>query len=101
MSDAPTVLMMPRSVEQAMRDHDLSPIARVAMYGLMCRLSFVTYTPVKAESLARDLGCTPQCTARALRVLVDRGYLDELPERRRPRYYRLPWSRREPAARAA
>lgn len=101
MSDEPTVLMMPRSVDQAMRDPDLSPTTRVLMYRLMYRLTFVTYTPVKAESLALDLGCTPQAATRSLRVLVDRGYLDELPELRRPRHYRLPWSRRTTPARAA
>ena len=101
MSDEPSVMMMPRSVDQAMRDRDLSPTTRVAMWGLMCRLNFVTYVPVKAESLALDLGCTPQAATRSLRVLVDRGYLDELPELRRPRHYRLPWSRRTTPARAA
>ena len=92
---------VPRVVDQAMRDRSLRPADRLAMYFLMDLLDVVQYTPVTSTGLAHVMGIEDQTAGRALRTLVERGYLDEKRIGGRSRAFRMPWSRRVTAARAA
>jgi len=95
-----TVGGVPVVVRQALDDATLQPAAKAVMWYLHQRLDFYEYREQKAESVACAVSVTPQHAGRALRLLVERGYLDEH-GRRRPRAYRLPWSRRQEQERAA
>lgn len=91
---------LPVVVAQALDDRTLPPVARLAMWYLHRVLDFHEFRERKAESLASMMGIEPQTAGRALRVLVESGYLEQS-VKRRPRAYRLPWSRRTTPARAA
>lgn len=86
--------MVPRSIDQALRDRSLSPTARLTMYVLADLLTFDEWREVKSTALASLLGCEDQTAGRALRVLVERGYLDQRSGAGRARLFRLLWSRR-------
>jgi len=90
---------VPRVVEQALDDQSLRPVERLAMWYL-CRhyLDFHEYREVKTTSLAKHMGIEDQTAGRALRTLVDRGYLDQQRGDRRARAFRMPWTRRTAAA---
>jgi hypothetical protein len=91
---------VPRVVEQAMEDAALRPIDRLAMWYLSRHyLDLVEFREVKTTSLASAMGIEDQTAGRALRALIERGYLDEQRKSRRARAFRLPWCRRaSPAA---
>lgn len=91
---------VPRVVDQALDDTTLPPSARLMMWHLAKRLDLFEYREVKAESLANEMRVTRVRTSRMLILLVARGYLEESGQRR-PRAFRMPWSRRSAAARAA
>lgn len=80
---------------QAMKDRDLSPTTRIVMWYLQERLAVHEFREVYLLSLAADVGVEPQTLGRSLRALVDAGYLME--RGRRPRSYRLVWSRHDTA----
>ena len=99
----PTLLAqhgLPLVVHQALRDRRLRPVDRLAMYCLSDLLDFTEYREVKSTVVASLMGIEDQTAGRALRSLVAAGYLDEH-SKRRPRAYRMPWSRRQTAVRAA
>lgn len=85
---------VPRVVEQALDDVQLPPVARLMMWHLAKRLDLFEYREVKNASIAAEMRIEDQTAGRALRVLVDRGYLDERRGHRRARAFRMPWSRR-------
>ncbi len=91
---------LPIVVRQALDDRTLSPASKAVMWELQKRLDFHHYREQKEASLAAAVGIEPQSVGRALRLLVERGYLDEH-QRQRPRAYRMPWSRRVDVERAA
>jgi Mn-dependent DtxR family transcriptional regulator len=70
------------------------------MWHLSRRLDLTEYREVKAESLAEEMHIKPTTTGQMLRLLETRGYLDEH-GKRRPRAFRLPWSRRSSLKRDA
>jgi hypothetical protein len=90
---------LPVVVAQALEDRSLPPVARLAMWYLHKILDFVEFREVKSASLALLMGVEDQSAGRACRILVERGYLDEH-GKRRPRAYRMPWSRRSTPSRA-
>lgn len=91
---------LPVVVAQALRDRRLAPVDRLAMWYLTELLDFVEHREVKGLALASLMGITEQAALKALRTLVDRGYLDLHDKRRQrgSRAYRLPWSRRQSIA---
>lgn len=91
---------LPRVVEQALDNVKLPPSARLVMWHLRHRLDFVEYREVKAESLASEMEIKETTVGQMLTLLVDRGYLDES-GKRKPRAFRMPWSRRTSKSRAA
>ena len=92
---------VPRVVEQALEDRSLSPTARLTMWYLARHwLDLFEYREVKSVALAVQMGVEDQTAGKALRTLVQRGYLDEHPTRK-PRALRMPWTRRASVARAA
>ena len=91
---------VPVVVRQALDDRTLSPASKAVMWELQKRLDFHHFREQKVESVAAAVGIEPQTAGRALRQLVERGYLDEH-EKRRPRAYRMPWSKCESKERAA
>ena len=103
MSDECTLIARhgwPRVVEQALRDFSLPPMARLMMFHLADRLDIVEFREVKGASLANEMRIHETTAGHMLTVLVERGYLDES-ARRKPRAFRLLWSRRLSVARAA
>lgn len=80
---------------QAMKDRELSPTTRIVMWYMQDRLAVHEYREVYTLSLASEVGVEPQTLGRCLRSLVESGYL--LERGRRPRSYRLVWSRGDPA----
>ena len=90
---------VPRVVEQALDDGGMSPVTRLVMWVLArSYLDFVEFREVKTTSLASAMGIEDQTAGRALRTLVDRGYLEERRTSRRARAFRMPWSRRATTA---
>lgn len=86
---------VPRVVEQALEDRSLRPVDRLAMWYLARHyLDFYEFREVKTTALAKLMGIEDQTAGRALRALVDRGYLDCQQGDRRARAFRMPWSRR-------
>jgi DNA-binding MarR family transcriptional regulator len=93
---------VPRVVEQALDDQSLRPVERLAMWHLSRHyLDFHEYREVKTTALAKHMGIEDQTAGRALRSLVDRGYLDQQRGDRRARAFRMPWTRRAAAKSAA
>jgi DNA-binding MarR family transcriptional regulator len=93
---------VPRVVEQALDDQSLRPVERLAMWHLSRHyLDFHEYREVKTTALAKHMGIEDQTAGRALRSLVDRGYLDQQRGDRRARAFRMPWTRRAAAKAAA
>lgn len=91
---------VPRVVDQALRDVRLPPAARLMMWHLADRLDLVQFRDVKAESLASEMRIKRETVGQMLTVLVVRGYLDES-GKKKPRAFRMPWSRRTSIERAA
>ena len=91
---------LPVVVRQALDDRTLPPTARAIMWYLHFVLDFHVYREQKAESVAAGVGIDPATASRMLALLVSRGYLDEH-GKQRPRAFRMPWSRRCAAERAA
>ena len=88
------------AVEQALDDVSLPPAARLTMWHIRKRLTMVAFTEVKAESLANEMRVLDTTVGKMLTLLVERGYLEES-GKKKPRAFRLPWSRRAYAERAA
>ena len=88
------------AVEQALDDVSLPPAARLTMWHVRKRLTMQAYTEVKAESLAAEMRVKDTTVGQMLTLLVDRGYLEES-GKKKPRAFRLPWSRRSYTERAA
>lgn len=88
------------SVEQALDDVSLPPAARLMMWHVRKRLTMQSYTEVKAESLAAEMRVKQTTVGQMLTLLVQRGYLEES-EKKKPRAFRIPWSRRTAIERAA
>jgi len=91
---------VPRVVEQALDDMSLPPTARLMMWHLAKRLDLFEYREVYTESIAREMRIKHNTASVTLDTLVARGYLDDS-LKRKPRAFRLPWSRRQSQARAA
>lgn len=90
----------PRVVTQALSDVQLPDAARLIMWHLSFRLDLVEYREVYAESLANESRRKVTTVGQMLTLLVHRGYLDES-TKKKPRAFRLPFSRRTSGARAA
>jgi hypothetical protein len=88
------------AVEQALDDVSLPPAARLTMWHIRKRLTMQAFTEVKAESLANEMRVLDTTVGKMLTLLVERGYLEES-GKKKPRAFRLPWSRRAYAERAA
>jgi hypothetical protein len=88
------------AVEQALDDVSLPPAARLTMWHIRRRLTMQAFTEVKAESLANEMRVLDTTVGKMLTLLVDRGYLEES-GKKKPRAFRLPWSRRDGLERAA
>jgi hypothetical protein len=88
------------AVEQALDDVSLPPAARLTMWHIRKRLTMVAFTEVKAESLANEMRVLDTTVGKMLTLLVERGYLEES-GKKKPRAFRLPWSRRAYTERAA
>ena len=88
------------AVEQALDDVSLPPAARLTMWHVRKRLTMQAYTEVKAESLASEMRVDDTTAGKMLTLLVQRGYLEES-GKKKPRAFRLPWSRRGATERAA
>ena len=88
------------AVEQALDDVSLPPAARLTMWHIRRRLTMQAFTEVKAESLANEMRVLDTTVGKMLTLLVERGYLEES-GKKKPRAFRLPWSRRVAAERAA
>lgn len=91
---------VPRVVEQALDDRALPPMARLMMWHLRHRLDFMEFREVKAASLAADMRIKESTVGQMLTMLVERGYLEES-GKKKPRAFRMPWSRRTTQARSA
>jgi hypothetical protein len=90
----------PRVVRQALGDVSLPPTARLMMWHLGERLCLTEYREVYTESIANEMRIKPNTAGETLDLLILRGYLDES-GKKKPRAFRLPFSRRQSAARAA
>ena len=88
------------AVEQALDDVSLPPAARLTMWHVRKRLTMQSFTEVKAESLAAEMRVKDTTVGQMLTLLVQRGYLEES-AKKKPRAFRLPWSRRTHTERAA
>ncbi len=88
------------AVEQALDDAQLPPSARLMMWYLAKRLDFSAFREVKAESLAAEMQIKRETVGFMLTLLVQRGYLHES-GKRKPRAFRMPWSRKGAEERAA
>ena len=88
------------AVEQALDDVSLPPAARLTMWHVRKRLTMQAFTEVKAESLAAEMRVKDPTVGQMLTLLVQRGYLEES-SKKKPRAFRLPWSRRTSTERAA
>jgi hypothetical protein len=88
------------AVEQALDDVSLPPAARLTKWHIRKRLTMVAFTEVKAESLANEMRVLDTTVGKMLTLLVERGYLEES-GKKKPRAFRLPWSRRAYTERAA
>jgi hypothetical protein len=89
---------VPPAVDQALSDTEMPPTARLMMWHLAARLDLMEFTNVKAESLAVEMGIAGTTVSHMLTLLVERGYLNEHGQRK-PRAFRMPWSRRTGKAR--
>jgi hypothetical protein len=96
---APTSSLVP-VVSQALGDVTLPHTARLMMWHLAQRLDLVEFREVYTDSIAAEMRIKPNTASVTLDTLVSRGYLDES-GKRKPRAFRLPWSRRQSLARAA
>jgi hypothetical protein len=85
---------LPMVIVQALDDRRLARVSRGVMWKLRLRLDFLEFRPLKMELVAFDVGIKPQQAGRAMRELVQAGYLDQQPGAVRPGCYRMPWSRR-------
>lgn len=95
-----TRLSTPLVVAQALDDTSLPPVARLTMWYLRQRLDLIEFREVYTVSVAAEMRVEPQSAGRALRLLTENGYLEEH-EKRRPRAFRFPQSRRVDVKRAA
>lgn len=71
--------MLLPALRDAATDPTLRGAPREVLLLLHAGLDLVDYRPVKAWVLASAIGCRPQTAARALRRLVEEGYLDAGP----------------------
>ncbi len=85
---------------QAQDDLKLPPAARSLMWFIGKRLTHYEFREVYTESIAKDAGMKDVTAGQMLKLLVHRGYLEEH-DKRRPRAFRLPVSRRMSSSRAA
>ncbi|MEQ1693779.1 MAG: BlaI/MecI/CopY family transcriptional regulator, partial [Gemmatimonas sp.] len=88
------------AISQALDDVSLPHAARLVMWHLGKRLDVTHFREVKTDSLASEMRLKPNTVFKSLRQLVARGYLEEH-TKRKPRAYRMPWSRIETAERPA
>lgn len=91
---------LPVSIMQAMDDVHLTQTARLAMWHLRLRLDIIEFREVKLISLASEMRMEQRNIGNALALLVARGYLEQT-TRRKPREFRLFWSRRAMESQAA
>ena len=91
---------LPRAVQQALSDVSLPPSARLMIWHLAHRLDMVAFRDAKAESLASEMRIRDTTAGQMLTLLVERGYLYES-GKRKPRAFRMPWSRCTSKERAA
>ncbi len=89
--------LLAESVRQALGDVQLPPNARLMMWHLSARLHVMEYREVKLSSIAMEMRIRETTAGQVLSRLVSEGYLDEAPGRR-PRAFRLQWSRRQDKA---
>lgn len=92
--------MVTESVRQALGDVQLPPLARLMMWHLAARLDVFEFREVKLASIGSEMRIRETTAGQMLTRLVAEGYLDEAPQRR-PRAFRLMWSRRQSRAIAA
>lgn len=85
---------------QAQDDLTLPPAARSLMWFIGKRLTLHEFREVYTDSIAVEAGMKDVTAGQMLKLLVHRGYLEEH-QKRRPRAYRLPVSRRTSTARVA
>ena len=88
------------AVQQALDDVSLPPAARLTMLHISKRLTMTAFSEVKTESLAHEMRVMDTTVGKMMTILVERGYLDES-GKKKPRAFRLPWSRRDGIERAA
>ena len=88
------------AVQQALDDVSLPPAARLTMWHISKRLTMTAFSEVKTESLAHEMRVMDTTVGKMMTILVERGYLDES-GKKKPRAFRLPWSRRDGIERAA
>jgi hypothetical protein len=84
---------IPVVVHQALDDTSLTHAARLLMWHLGKRLDVVAFVEVKVDSVTHQTRMAKMTVVDALRVLVERGYLDARQGRGRLREYRLPNAR--------
>jgi predicted ArsR family transcriptional regulator len=87
-------------IRQALGDVTLPATARLMMWHLSLRLCLSEYREVYTESIANEMRIKANTASVTLDTLVSRGYLDES-GKKKPRAFRLPFSRRQSLARAA
>lgn len=92
--------LYPEVISQAMDDVSLPPTARLMMWHLRLRLDLSEFRVVYGESIAHEMRIKPNTASITLDLLVARGYLDES-VKKKPRAFRLPFSRRTEMGRAA
>lgn len=91
---------LPVVVQQALDDVKLPQTARLMMWHLRLRLDLIEFREVYNDSLAKEMRITDSTVGKMLTLLVAEGYLGES-GKRRPRAFRLLWSKRQSRARAA
>lgn len=91
---------LPWVVRQALDDTSLPALARLTMWHLGRHLDTHEYRELKVLALAHEMRCKDVTCAQNIRILLERGYLDQH-KVRNPRALRLPYSRRAGPARAA
>jgi hypothetical protein len=85
---------VPVVVRQALDDRRLSPLSQRVMWKLQLVLDLMETRPLYEEAVAKLAGVKIQSAGKALAELSREGYLECDPDKTRPRWYRMPWSRR-------
>lgn len=91
---------LPVVVRQAQDDRDLPPAAKAVMWHAQYVLDLQEMREWATIAVAFRAGIKETTAGQMLTLLVGLGYLEES-TKRKPRAFRLPWSRRTTAARAA